>query len=339
MIEMLLFCMALQTGSPSSAGPCSTMHRRCLTSCGCGREMSSRSSACGRRTRAGGKGSAAAGEASSPKTSWSSCRRWCPRCSRRHRPGTWSEPRRQRRTSPARRGSPRSPPPGWSPPSSPPPRDRLRRPPSRPKPSRPPASKRHGRTRCSCGTRPPCAGAARRRRAQPPAHSGTRLSPLSAVPRPCVPNGERSKASDPDADGFGALQVCTAPLSHPTAGRPRVPGKRLPSLPVDQRLWVLQPRDGEEERPPGGMPPHSHLPAAAPGTEAPVPPRGRELPDERQALEDLKAEVRSLHILVDLMRSQHLRDLEDMRLELCQERAKRQALQAEIERVKSALPC
>ncbi|XP_025941668.1 SH3 domain-containing protein 21 isoform X8 [Apteryx rowi] len=206
-------------------------------------------------------------------------------------------------------------------------RDVEREPPARMEPAKLPAAKRPAPA-------PPVPA-----KTKPAPGNGTRLSPLSAVPRPCVPNGERSKASDPDADGFGALQVCTAPLSHPTAGRPRVPGKRLPSLPVDQRLWVLQPRDGEEERPPGGMPPHSHLPAAAPGTEAPVPPRGRELPDERQALEDLKAEVRSLHILVDLMRSQHLRDLEDMRLELCQERAKRQALQAEIERVKSALPC
>ncbi|KAK2546330.1 hypothetical protein Q9966_000119 [Columba livia] len=70
------------------------------------------------------------------------------------------------------------------------------------------------------------------------------------------------------------------------------------------------------------------------GAEVPVAPR----PEEKLALEDLKAEVRTLHILVDLMRVQHLRDLEDMRLELGQERAKRQALQAEIEQVRKVLP-
>ncbi|KAJ7417245.1 hypothetical protein WISP_65551 [Willisornis vidua] len=57
------------------------------------------------------------------------------------------------------------------------------------------------------------------------------------------------------------------------------------------------------------------------------------------ALEDLKAEVRTLHILVDLMRVQHLRDLQDLRLELCQEQTQRQALQAEIERMRKGLPC
>ncbi|XP_068773735.1 SH3 domain-containing protein 21 isoform X2 [Struthio camelus] len=163
--------------------------------------------------------------------------------------------------------------------------------------------------------------------------------PKPAAGKPCVSNGERSKASDPGADGFEALQVCTARLSHPTAARPRVPGKRPPSLLV--RLGVLQPRAGEGERPAGGMPaagPRSQVAGAGQGSEAPVPPRSRELPpEERLALQDLKAEVRSLHILVDLLRRQHLRDLEDVRLELCQERAKRAALQAEIERVKTTL--
>nr|XP_047908665.1 uncharacterized protein LOC106037961 isoform X10 [Anser cygnoides] len=155
---------------------------------------------------------------------------------------------------------------------------------------------------------------------------------------------ERGRAGDPDTDGFSALQVTTAKLSHPTATRPRVPGRRLPSM------------AGVGLGPPcAELCPH--LPAAGQG------------PEQRLALEDLKAEVRSLHILVDLMRGQHLRDLEDVRLELQHERTKREALQvrppwpwdtrtppthpqcptnppapfsslqAEIERVRKALPC
>lgn len=52
--------------------------------------------------------------------------------------------------------------------------------------------------------------------------------------------------------------------------------------------------------------------APLPGAgQAPGPPWSSEVPaapqpGERLALEDLKAEVRSLHILVDLMRVQHL---------------------------------
>lgn len=84
-----------------------------------------------------------------------------------------------------------------------------------------------------------------------------------------------------DTDGFSALQVTTAKLSHPTATRPRVPGQRPPSM-----AW-------------GGLGP----PCA--GLCPPLPPAAQS-PEQRLALEDLKAEVRSLHILVDLMRGQHL---------------------------------
>ncbi|KAM9533335.1 uncharacterized protein ACIB01_013808 isoform 3-T3 [Guaruba guarouba] len=171
-------------------------------------------------------------------------------------------------------------------------------------------------------------------------------------PQPNASDTERGRDGDPDADGFNAVLITTARLSHPTATRPRVPGQRPPSLTPGG------PCDGEH---PEGTP-HSgagQVPAPPWTTEVPVAP----CPKEALALGDLKAEVRSLHILVDLMRVQHLRDLEDLRLELGQERAKRQALQvspgaglpragsplppiahsispqAEIERVRKALLC
>ncbi|KAM9605952.1 SH3 domain-containing protein 21 [Morphnus guianensis] len=136
-------------------------------------------------------------------------------------------------------------------------------------------------------------------------------------PQPCAAaDTEQGRAGDPDADGFNAVPVTTAKLSHPTATRPRVPGQRPPSLALGS---VGGPHAG----------PCAPLPSAG---QAPGPPRSTEVPaaprlEEMLALEDLKAEVRTLHILVDLMRVQHLRDLEDLRLEMCQERAKRQALQ------------
>ncbi|XP_027524458.1 SH3 domain-containing kinase-binding protein 1-like [Corapipo altera] len=140
----------------------------------------------------------------------------------------------------------------------------------------------------------------------------------------------RGRTSDPDADGFNAVSVTTARLSHPTATRPRVPGQRPPSL----VLGSVGGPCGVEQ--PWG-PPHARLCVPVPSgaqAEGPEGPEGRLL-----ALEDLKAEVRTLHILVDLMRVQHLRDLQDLRLELCQERSQRQALQAEVERVRKVLSC
>ncbi|XP_061216762.1 basic proline-rich protein-like [Neopsephotus bourkii] len=146
-------------------------------------------------------------------------------------------------------------------------------------------------------------------------------------PQPSASDTERGRAGDPDADCFNAVPVTTARLSHPTATRPRVPGQRPPSLSPGG------PCVGEH--PPG--PPLS----GAGQAPAPAPPWSPEVPVAPcpVALGDLKAEVRSLHILVDLMRVQHLRDLQDLRLELGQERAERRALQAEIERVRKALPC
>ncbi|XP_064897572.1 SH3 domain-containing kinase-binding protein 1-like isoform X2 [Columba livia] len=170
----------------------------------------------------------------------------------------------------------------------------------------------------------------------PPVPAKAKPAPVLASkpsdPQPCaLADMERGRSGDPDADGFNVAPVTTAKLSHPTAARPRVPGQRPPSLAL-----------GSTGRPCWGDEPHAGLgvplPSAAPGppwgAEVPVAPR----PEEKLALEDLKAEVRTLHILVDLMRVQHLRDLEDMRLELGQERAKRQALQAEIEQVRKVLP-
>ncbi|XP_032936417.1 CD2-associated protein-like isoform X1 [Catharus ustulatus] len=133
------------------------------------------------------------------------------------------------------------------------------------------------------------------------------------------------------------VAVTTARLSHPTATRPRIPGQRPPSIVLGSTGSHL-----------GGEPPQG-LPCAAlcvpvPRTgQVPVPSWSTEgleaLEGRSLALEDLKAEVRTLHILVDLMRVQHLRDLQDLRQELSQERTQRQALQVEIERVRKGLPC
>lgn len=107
-----------------------------------------------------------------------------------------------------------------------------------------------------------------------------------------------------DTNGFNMVAVTTARLSHPTATRPRIPGQRPPSI-------VL----GSTGGPLGGEPPQG-LPCAAlcvpvPSTgQVPVSPwstEGLEVLEARSlALEDLKAEVRTLHLLVDLMRVQHL---------------------------------
>ncbi|XP_054504055.2 SH3 domain-containing kinase-binding protein 1-like [Agelaius phoeniceus] len=176
----------------------------------------------------------------------------------------------------------------------------------------------------------------------PPIPAKTKPAPVLATkpsdPQPSTSaDMEWGRAGDPDPNGFNMVSVTTARLSHPTATRPRVPGQRPPSMALGS---TEGPHGGEQ---PQGLP-HAALCAPVPSTgQAPVPPwstEGQEVQEGRPlALEDLKAEVRTLHILVDLMRVQHLRDLQELRQELCQERAQRQALQAEIERVRKGLPC
>ncbi|XP_056364883.1 uncharacterized protein LOC130262107 [Oenanthe melanoleuca] len=176
----------------------------------------------------------------------------------------------------------------------------------------------------------------------PPVPAKTKPAPVLATkpsePQPSASaDTEQGRASDPDANGFNMVAVTTARLSHPTATRPRIPGQRPPSIVLGSTGGPL---GGEQ---PQGLP-RAALCAPVPSTgQVPVPPwssEGLEVLEGRSlALEDLKAEVRTLHILVDLMRVQHLRDLQDLRQELCQERTQRQALQAEIERVRKVLPC
>ncbi|XP_064254678.1 SH3 domain-containing kinase-binding protein 1-like isoform X2 [Passer domesticus] len=138
----------------------------------------------------------------------------------------------------------------------------------------------------------------------PPIPAKTKPAPVMAS-KPSDPSAsadmEWGRAGDPDANGFNMVSVTTARLSHPTATRPRVPGQRPPSLALGS---TGGPHGGEQ---PQGLP-CAALCAPVPSTgQAPVPPWSTEgLEGRALALEDLKAEVRTLHILVDLMRVQHL---------------------------------
>lgn len=143
----------------------------------------------------------------------------------------------------------------------------------------------------------PCASAdTEQGRAGDPGRSRVPAPGAAAVAGPCpAPTPGADTLSLADADGFNMVPVTTAKLSHPTATRPRVPGQRPPSLALGS---VGGPHAGACAPLPGA----GQAPAPPWSTEVPAAPR----PEERLALEDLKAEVRSLHILVDLMRVQHL---------------------------------
>ncbi|XP_074790826.1 SH3 domain-containing protein 21 [Natator depressus] len=153
----------------------------------------------------------------------------------------------------------------------------------------------------------------------PPVPAKTKLASNLAGRPPCTPmncapaSGEKSKPKDPDANCFDAILVSNAKLSHPTTTRPKMPGRKPPSQPPASSLKAplvpakssIQARELQSPESPGD------------------PPKAQ----EKLSLEVLMAEIRSLQIVMDLMRVQHQKDMEELKMEMQEERAKRMVLQ------------
>ncbi|XP_066494849.1 SH3 domain-containing protein 21 [Tiliqua scincoides] len=165
------------------------------------------------------------------------------------------------------------------------------------------------------------------KKAAPPPPVPAKAKPAPSLPHksPSVPvvctaaPGGKGKCKEAEASAFDTVLPSTAKLSHPTANRPKMPGKRPPSQlitsqPVKEPSLPLQ-----EESPASGG-------EAVQTEEQPV------------SLEDLRTEIQSLRTLMDLMRAQHRRDMEELKMEMSNERSKRAALQAEIEHLKQSVP-
>ncbi|XP_032622702.1 SH3 domain-containing protein 21 [Chelonoidis abingdonii] len=169
----------------------------------------------------------------------------------------------------------------------------------------------------------------------PPVPAKTKLASslagrnVSAIGRPpctpmnCAPaSAEKSKPKDPDANGFDAVLISNAKLSHPTTTRPKMPGRKPPSQPSASSPHVQAPL----------VPDKSNIQARKlqPPESLGDPPKA----EEKLSLEELVAELRSLRILMDLMRVQHQKDMEELKTEMKEEQAKRMVLEVEIESMK-----
>ncbi|KAH1175250.1 hypothetical protein KIL84_021664 [Mauremys mutica] len=162
----------------------------------------------------------------------------------------------------------------------------------------------------------------------PPVPAKTKLASSLAGRSPCTPpncapaSAERSKPKDPDANGFDAVLISNAKLSHPTTTRPKMPGRKPPSQPAASSPHVKAPL----------VPAKSSIQAKElqPPESLGDPPKAQ----EKLSLEELVAELRSLRILMDLMRVQHQKDMEELKMEMKEEQAKRMVLQVEIESMK-----
>ncbi|XP_054855956.1 SH3 domain-containing protein 21 isoform X2 [Eublepharis macularius] len=138
--------------------------------------------------------------------------------------------------------------------------------------------------------------------------------PISCTPAPVG----KSKASEVEMTPFDALLFPNAKLSHPTADRPKMPGKRPPSQPTAGLVVKAPSLPAREDSP-------------APASEMP------QMGEHPVFLEDLKMELGSLKTFMEVLRAQHRRDMEELKEQLCQEQAKRAALEAEIKQLKQTL--
>ncbi|XP_047429216.1 CD2-associated protein isoform X2 [Mugil cephalus] len=171
------------------------------------------------------------------------------------------------------------------------------------------------------------------------------------------------KSSDQDLMGFDDLSSTSEKLSHPTANRPKMPGRRLPAhfggghsppkeMNVDKSFKIdeedaAKPKLTEARKPTAStltQSPSFHKPAETKPPPAAVPisdasvsqgSRAQHEPEEPSSqLTELRNQMKELLLSVELLKAQQMKEIAELRGELDEERLKRLALQMEIEKLK-----
>ncbi|XP_051908952.1 CD2-associated protein [Hippocampus zosterae] len=183
---------------------------------------------------------------------------------------------------------------------------------------------------------------------------------LLLPPKPKTPTMDTGdKSLELSLMSFDEVSPNSDKLSHPTANRPKITGRRLPaqfgrghspskedavekSLKFDEedagKLKLLEPRKLSAHN----LSPSSHKhgveakpgpAAAAPGSESVF--QGRE--DPKSQMEALRSQMKDLLLSVELFKAQQMKEITELRGELDEERQKRVALQMELDKLKMAV--
>ncbi|XP_059212144.1 CD2-associated protein [Centropristis striata] len=195
------------------------------------------------------------------------------------------------------------------------------------------------------------------------------LEPLLPTKPKTLSGDWGEKSSDMDLMSFDELSSTSEKLSHPTANRPKMPGRRLPAqfgggqspnkdVSVEKSFKMdeedaAKPKLTETRKPSTNtlsQSPSLHRPAmastdakpstaaaaAAPSSDsAPHGNKARLEPEEPTSqLEELRSQMKELLLSVELLKAQQMREIAELRGELDEERLKRVALQMEIEKLK-----
>ncbi|XP_042659480.1 CD2-associated protein isoform X1 [Tyto alba] len=165
-------------------------------------------------------------------------------------------------------------------------------------------------------------------------------------------------SKESDLLSFDDVIATSDNLSHPTANRPKMPGRRLPSrfnssspasqnvspekiLKVQKEEESAKPKPVETKKPSAFSPPipsSSQRPSSVilnffPGD---IQFKG-ETDDEKISVEELRTQINDLMGLVDALKKEHGRELEKLKKDLEEEKLLRSNLELEIEKLKKAV--
>ncbi|XP_061668437.1 CD2-associated protein [Syngnathoides biaculeatus] len=185
---------------------------------------------------------------------------------------------------------------------------------------------------------------------------------LLLPPKPKTPSADTGEKSfESPLMSFDEVSSTSEKLSHPTANRPKITGRRLPAQfggglsPnkefVVEKSFKMDEEDGAKLKPVEPRKPSTHNLSPSPSfhkssAEAKLSPavlnsssdsssQGRE--DPKSQMDDLRSQMKDLLLSVELFKAQQMKEIAELRGELDQERLKRVALQMELDKLKMAV--
>ncbi|XP_043075372.1 CD2-associated protein isoform X2 [Puntigrus tetrazona] len=174
--------------------------------------------------------------------------------------------------------------------------------------------------------------------------------PVPIKPKNVVDSGEKN-LEIVNLMSFDDVSSSSEKLTHPTAQRPKMPGKRPPGLrghsPSKEIAEKAEKIEKVEEVDVAPSTQNSFktsvsspLPSTVPKTVLATPelkPKPDREEEKGSEVEDLKAQMKELVLSIELLKTQQSRELNELRRELDEERMKRVALQLEIEKLKKVV--
>ncbi|XP_077443254.1 CD2-associated protein [Stigmatopora argus] len=185
---------------------------------------------------------------------------------------------------------------------------------------------------------------------------------LVLTPKPKTPTAETAdKSMESSLISFDEVSSSPEKLSHPTANRPKIAGRRLPAqfaaghLPnkeiSPEKPFKMDEEDGAKLKPVELRKPSTHntSPSASfhkrSGEAKPSPAALNSnsdssslgIQDPKSQMEDLRSQMNDLLLSVELFKAQQMKEITELRGELDEERLKRVALQMELDKLKMAV--